>query len=124
MSSQTHLYRHFDANGELLYVGISANPVQRQLGHRTNAPWFPQIAKIEISQYPNKEVAEAAEKKAIMGEQPKFNINCRVQKVLEQFRLPPEMATWLSETAEKTGKTKTRLIEEALRSKMSLKEAA
>jgi predicted DNA-binding protein len=45
-------------------------------------------------------------------------------RILEQFRLPPDVSKWLAEQSAKTGKTKTRLVEEALRSKIALKEAA
>lgn len=45
-------------------------------------------------------------------------------KVLEQFRLPTEISDWLAKQAERRGKTKTRLVEEALQAKMALKEAA
>lgn len=45
-------------------------------------------------------------------------------KILQQFRLPPDLVNWLSKQAEKTGKTKTRILEESLRAKKLLKEAA
>jgi predicted DNA-binding protein len=43
---------------------------------------------------------------------------------LEQFRLPDDVSRWLKEHSKLTGKTKTRLVEEALRMKIGLKEAA
>jgi len=42
-------------------------------------------------------------------------------KVLQMFRFPPEMVRWLASQSEKRGKTKTRLVEEAIRAKMVLK---
>jgi predicted DNA-binding protein len=45
-------------------------------------------------------------------------------KVFEAFRLTPEISKWLEDHAAKTGKTKTRLVEEAILAKMALKEAA
>ena len=45
-------------------------------------------------------------------------------KQLVNFRLPPEMVAWLTVQADRRGKTKTRLLEEAVRAKMLLKEAA
>jgi predicted DNA-binding protein len=45
-------------------------------------------------------------------------------RILQQFRLPKDLTDWLSKQSEISGKTKTRLVEEALRAKVSLKEAA
>lgn len=45
-------------------------------------------------------------------------------RILQQFRLPPEISNWLDGESVKSGKTKTKLVEEALRRKMALKEAA
>src|SRR5438067_656371 len=38
----TQLYRHFDADGTLLYVGISLSALQRLRGHRA-AEWIDRI---------------------------------------------------------------------------------
>lgn len=68
-----HLYRHFDAAGRLLYVGISLNALQRLLEH-DQAPWFDEIVRVEISRYPTRLAALAAERQAIRGEGPAHNI--------------------------------------------------
>lgn len=71
---KTALYRHFDASGELLYVGISLSAVQRLAQHRQTAQWFDRIARIDIEWHDSREQALAAEIQAIMHEQPKCNI--------------------------------------------------
>lgn len=72
--SSHHLYRHFDANGELLYVGISLNALARfAKGHRQTADWFLLISRIEIQNLATREEAIAAESEAIHREHPKFN---------------------------------------------------
>lgn len=38
------------------------------------------------------------------------------------FRLSQEVVQWLARVSEKTGKTKTRLLEEGLRYRMALKD--
>lgn len=43
---------------------------------------------------------------------------------LEQFKLPKDVSQWLQSHAKVTGKTKTRIVEEALREKISILEAA
>lgn len=71
---RTALYRHFDAAGELLYVGISLNAVSRLAQHRIEANWFDEIARIDIEWHPTREAAESAERTAIQAEHPRHNI--------------------------------------------------
>lgn len=73
MSDKTALYRHFDENGDLLYVGISISAVQRLSQHRSSSPWFEQIAKVDIEWHPTREAALRAEREAIISERPRYN---------------------------------------------------
>lgn len=71
--NEAQLYRHFDKEGQLLYVGISCNHVTRLSQHRSNSSWFPLIASITIEQFKTKSDAEKAERIAIVKERPIFN---------------------------------------------------
>lgn len=71
-----HLYRHFDENGRLLYVGQSINALKRLVEHKQQSNWFLSIAKVEIKQFPTKKDAFEAEQQAILEENPVFNL-CR-----------------------------------------------
>ena len=73
MSTPTQLYRHFDADGVLLYVGISANAMQRLAGHGSQSSWASRIARVEIENWPTREEALLAEQEAISAEGPLFN---------------------------------------------------
>lgn len=77
----TCLYRHFDSEGNLLYVGISASVMMRQASHSRESNWAKSIAKIEISWYDTYEEAYQAETDAIVAEKPKHNI-AKVPKCL------------------------------------------
>ena len=72
--TRTALYRHFDVEGRLLYVGISLNAVARLAQHRETAHWFGQIARIEVEWHESRMLAEAAERKAIKAERPAHNL--------------------------------------------------
>ena len=37
MSNATHPYRHYDKNGNLLYVGVSLSSLQRLGQHKSNS---------------------------------------------------------------------------------------
>jgi hypothetical protein len=71
---ETELYRHFDARGILLYVGISISTPQRLKGHRFASGWFKKVATITIQRFPTRAAAEQAERAAIRDERPLHNI--------------------------------------------------
>jgi len=70
----TALYRHFAADGALLYVGISLTPTHRLAKHRQrSAPWFRQIASITLQWFDSRQEALDAERDAIKAEGPAYN---------------------------------------------------
>ena len=74
------LYRHFDATGILLYVGISFHPLVRTKQHSAVSWWTDQIANITIEYFPTRMEAMAAEAKAVQEENPLHNIKLRKPK--------------------------------------------
>lgn len=70
----TTLYRHWASDGSLLYVGISRNESARRQAHRAESVWFPLVDRITLEEYATRRAAEAAERHAIINEQPQFNI--------------------------------------------------
>lgn len=73
----TQLYRHFDENNSLLYVGISLSTFNRLSQHKDHSEWFKKIKNVTIEHFPTREEAMAAERQAIKSENPKFNIAMR-----------------------------------------------
>jgi hypothetical protein len=69
----TALYRHFDAAGNLLYVGISLSPFTRTRQHKQRAPWFIEVSRIEVEWFGTRGDAEQAEWVAIKSEHPLHN---------------------------------------------------
>lgn len=70
----TTLYRLFDADGALLYIGIAGNPGRRFGQHGTNKTWWSQVATITLEHHPTRDAADAAERAAILAEQPLHNV--------------------------------------------------
>jgi predicted GIY-YIG superfamily endonuclease len=70
----TQLYRHFDEEHNLLYVGISLSTFARLSQHKEHSAWFKKIKSVEIENFDTREGAMAAERKAICTEDPMFNI--------------------------------------------------
>ena len=72
-SMRNHLYRHFDKDHNLLYVGISLDAFNRLTQHRQNANWYDLISLMTIESFANRKELLAAEKIAIYKEKPVHN---------------------------------------------------
>lgn len=74
VSVPTALYRHWDAEGNLLYVGISLSPLVRLCQHRDASAWYSAIATVTVAWFDSREQAAEAEVVAIKTEGPKHNV--------------------------------------------------
>lgn len=81
------LYRHYDARGDLLYVGMSLSVMSRQFSHFKNAVWANSIYQIIIEPFSTRDELVEAEKLAIQIEFPKFNISHN-ERLHDQSDLP------------------------------------
>lgn len=67
------LYRHYDADGVPLYIGISANLEVRGRSHSRESVWVKFAVRVDARWYACREDAAAAEAAAIRRERPVFN---------------------------------------------------
>lgn len=67
------VYRQFDADGVLLYVGETGNPKQRQQNHRSSSAWGASIARTELVECENRDAARLLEAETIRSERPLYN---------------------------------------------------
>lgn len=74
LTKPCQLYRHFDKDGVLLYVGISLSSLIRMFQHEQNAGWFHLVAMVKIENHPTVIAARAAEKHAVTTEKPIHNV--------------------------------------------------
>jgi hypothetical protein len=72
--TECQLYRHYDAQGVLLYVGISHSAALRASQHKKESCWYYQSATMTIENFNSREKAAEAEIAAIKNERPMFNI--------------------------------------------------
>ena len=70
---QEVLYRFFDSQGTLLYVGISNNWMARLKSHSKHADFFSAVAGMTLERFPDRESVCQAELEAIQKENPLFN---------------------------------------------------
>lgn len=73
MSESQVLYRFFDNQDRLLYVGISSNFFGRVGQHKADKAWFTQIAYSTLEHFPDRQSVDEAETVAIRAEKPLHN---------------------------------------------------
>lgn len=71
--SPTVLYRWFDVNGDVLYVGITSQPAQRFDTHKAESDWWEVAVMCRLERFSTRTEALAAEATAIQSEQPLYN---------------------------------------------------
>lgn len=73
LSKPTTLYRYYDANHRLLYVGITCRGPRRAEEHAKKQPWWPRQVWMRSEHFPTWVEAEEAERLAIKNEKPECN---------------------------------------------------
>jgi predicted GIY-YIG superfamily endonuclease len=68
------LYRAFNAQGQLLYVGITMNPGNRFAQHSDEKPWWTDVANIRVEQFASRNEVLTAEREVIKSERPLHNV--------------------------------------------------
>jgi len=85
-SPQWVVYRCYDANDWLLYVGCTCDLPRRMQQHSSQSLWFPHVARTEASQpYRDSRRAFDAEAATILAEAPAFNKVHNLTRVLSQM---------------------------------------
>ena len=86
---ETTLYRHFDGEGGLLYVGIAYDAYNRWRQHQDHSAWTPEVRKTTYEPFPTREAALSAEREAIQSERPKYNIKMNGRRLeVDQPKVP------------------------------------
>jgi hypothetical protein len=103
------LYRLYDRQGALLYVGISVSALRRLSEHSQDKSWWDEVVSITLVRYPDRRSAEAAELWVIANEVPVHNVTGRsfdpneamAPLMVDLSRLAPadfsELRAWASE---------------------------
>lgn len=73
-AEETTLYRAYNSDGVLLYVGIARNWGRRWGQHSERSSFFVATTRLELEQFPTREAALEAERVAIQTEHPIHNV--------------------------------------------------
>ncbi len=74
MTVTTTLYRFFDSDDRLLYVGIAGNPGRRWTRHAADKLWWGEVKRAEMAHFHSRQEALDAERDAIISERPIHNV--------------------------------------------------
>jgi hypothetical protein len=101
MGTENAVYRFYDLDDHLLYVGVTWNPSLRFEQHRAEKHWFGHVARADVEWYPTRAIAEDEEARAIWLEAPVHNVAqplSRDQRIVRgAMELEPALrALWIS----------------------------
>jgi len=102
-AERTALYRLFDDDESLLYVGISQDPTVRWRQHVGNKPWASQVVMRVIEWYESRSAALLAEIRAIRTEHPLHNIVRYRPRAVPKKRRPASVMAPIPDHAYEAG---------------------
>lgn len=131
---RTALYRLFDTDGSLLYVGITNDPEVRWKAHSYKKPWWPEVVEKAVLWFDDRMAAATAEARAIRLETPRWNIAqpdeadpfhggggtkkggrpATGQTPVVAVRIPPDLVAELKLIAQEEGRSVSSLLIEAM----------
>lgn len=75
LATRPHVvYRCYDAEERLLYVGCTHDIAMRLRYHRRDTAWFGEVESVTSESHPNRVAALEAERQAIVTEKPSRNV--------------------------------------------------
>lgn len=81
MRNASYVYQAWDADGDLLYVGVTDNVIMRLAGHqRGNSEWLQYAVRVTWDEYASRAMAEHIEGRLIGQLQPRFNVAMNAQR--------------------------------------------
>jgi len=82
MRGEAFVYRMYDENGDVLYVGVADDVSARVGKHHQERLWFPRVRRIVWERHPSRADAEHAERYFIAQLVPEHNIRDNGRRVL------------------------------------------
>lgn len=67
------VYRYFDAERRLLYVGVTQQHLKRRVQHHIRSGWYRLVVDVSFERHPTRYLAVQAERRAIESESPIHN---------------------------------------------------
>lgn len=101
---RTTLYRYYNSDDELLYVGITGGGSKRQAQHSRKSAWFSEVKYAHFEHFDTRDEASQAELRAIYIEQPKHNRTNTVKLTHSDFTHMIQLAGHNEQSEDRTHK--------------------
>lgn len=85
MNRRYVVYRAYDADDWLLYVGCTSDVDKRMANHRSRSEWYQHMDTFSVSKPMHEHVAFAVERQAITAEAPAFNVMHNFSRIFSQY---------------------------------------
>lgn len=69
-----YVYRVYDRDGCLIYIGCSKDLFARLAAHATTSWWADQACSVVAKVYPSRQIARDVERRSIANERPRWNL--------------------------------------------------
>lgn len=125
---KTYLYRYFNADSVLLYVGITRSISKRHSAHEQHSLWFTEHTKMTVEVFPSQHEAAIAEIRAIANEKPKYNVHIggggvrsanAFDTVIISVRLSHEEATIFDKIVKLRSSSRTAMLRSIIKKQLS-----
>lgn len=111
------LYRFYDKDNRLLYVGMSLHAAKRASQHRRDKPWWNDVARMDVDHHDITEhELRRLESEAIYNDSPPHNGKRGRPPEGErvEFRLPAELLARVDQAAAEQGATRAHVVRQIL----------
>lgn len=121
-----HVYRCYDADDQLLYVGVTTDMRQRHTEHAGQKEWYSEVARIETEEFDSGDEAAEREMVLLTHERPRYNSPTarRYTAHLRPAREPSKVAALLIEARSIRLTAEDRRILELLAQKLGVNQTA
>jgi predicted GIY-YIG superfamily endonuclease len=103
MNGEHALYRFYDSNDCLLYIGITNDLGRRLSSHARGQPWWHKVTRATVQRFNDRDQLAASEVDAIRSEQPKYNSAHAGTPPMEKIHVKPKRAVPLWPDASRFG---------------------
>jgi len=94
MGANFVLYRYFNSQGDLLYVGITGDQLRRQKQHNKNSKWFSLVFSAHFEHFDSLEKVLLAEQKVIKTEKPLHNVIYNNENTIKIVKSKRNRKSW------------------------------
>jgi predicted GIY-YIG superfamily endonuclease len=112
---RTAVYRFYDAEDRLLYVGIAVDVVTRWSWHQRHSPWWPLVERSTVQWRDDRTFAEDEEREAVRSEGAVHNVQGHGKTPRQTFRADEALWAEFGEAVARAGSDRSAVLRQLVR---------